>query len=58
MVLVELDQVVEGVEVAVPGTLDEPQVATPGRVVAGRGHATIVSQRRVPPDGDGKAGRV
>ena len=47
-----VDQVVEGVEVPVTGTLDEDEVAALDGVVGDRRRAKVLHGRGVPPDGD------
>ena len=58
LVLVELDEVVEGLEVAVAGALEQDEVAALDGVVDDRRRAKVLHGRGVPPDGDCEAGRV
>ena len=52
LVLVEQDEVVEGIEVAVAGALDEDEVAALDGVVGDRRRAKVLHGLGVPPDGD------
>ena len=58
LVLVERDEVVERVEVAVAGSLEQDEVAALDGVVGDRRRAKVLHGRGVPPDGDSEAGRV
>ena len=58
VVLVALDEAVEGVEAAVARLLQEDQVTALGRVVDGLRRAGVLHDGRDPPGGDGEARRV
>ena len=58
LVLVEHDEVVERVEVAISGSLEQDEVAALDGVVGDRRRAKVLHGRGVPPDGDSEAGRV
>ena len=52
LVLVEQDQVVECIEVAISGSLEQDEVAALDGVVGDRRRAKVLHGRGVPPDGD------
>ncbi len=58
VILVALDEVVEGVEAAIPGLLEQDQVAALDRVFDGLRRACVLHDGRGPPGGDGEARRV
>ena len=58
LVLVERDEVVERVEVAIAGSLEQDEVAALDGVVGDRRRAKVLHGRGVPPDGDSEARRV
>ena len=58
VVLVALDEVVEGVEAAVPRPLQQDQVATLDRIFDGLRRPGVLHDGRDPPGGDGEARRV
>jgi hypothetical protein len=58
MVLVALDEVVEGVEAAVARLLEQDQVAALDRVIDDIRRACVLHDGRDPPGGDGEARRV
>ena len=58
LVLVDRDEVVERVEVAVAGALEQDQVAALDGVVDGTRRSKVLHRQKGPPDGDFEARRV
>ena len=58
MILIARDEVVERVQVPVPGPLEQDRVPALDRIVDGLRRAAVVHDGRGPPDGDGEARRV
>ena len=58
VVLVEHDEVVECIEIAVSGSLEQDEVAALDGVIGDRRRAKVLHGRWIPPDGDSEAGRV
>ena len=59
LILVERDQVVERIEIAVTGALEKDEVAALDGVVGDRRRAKVpLHGQGVPPDGDSEVGRV